>query len=113
MKNLSDFTEEQFRKRFEDAWKTFVTDKNITPTTTNLKGYILGGQPGAGKSTLRNQILEQNSNFIILDADECKRFHPRFDYISKFYPEQAHDMLKQFSGRLKDALTKKALEVSR
>lgn len=40
--------------------------------------YILGGQPGAGKSVLTERVLKSNSsdNFVSINGDEFRTLHP-------------------------------------
>ena len=105
---MFEYSYAEFNAEFERAWKELCLDYNLTPQK-HPTAFVIGGQPGAGKSTLRNNIVSNNPNIMVLDADICKTYHPFFDDITTKYPDNAHDLLKTFSGRLKNELTKKAL----
>lgn len=44
---------------------------------------IVGGQPGCGKSCYCNNFLESNSNYIYVNLDNYRVFHPYYDEIRK------------------------------
>ena len=46
--------EEIVKQTFDKVWKTVIerTKKKVSPVILTPKGYVLGGQPGAGKSGL-------------------------------------------------------------
>lgn len=44
------------------------------------KAVILGGQPGAGKSALFSVLSEKDENFVFVNGDSFKSFHPEFDH---------------------------------
>lgn len=47
--------------------------------STNPKGIILGGQPGSGKSYLKDEvILEFNESFIFISTDDLRLYHPAY-----------------------------------
>lgn len=52
------------------------------------KANILLSQTGAGKSNLRELILRQNPNFVIIDSDKFKRF--RYDANDIFEKDASH-----------------------
>lgn len=51
--------------------------------------YVLGGQPGAGKSILINSAKEEidDDNVVIINGDEYRRIHPSSKEILKEYEE--------------------------
>lgn len=44
----------------------------------NKIAYITGGQPGSGKSSLAREILRRNSNFVFINGDDLRVFHPNY-----------------------------------
>lgn len=77
---LSDFTPEDVRRGVEDAYDVIVAGKF---TVDNPIAYILGGQGGAGKSTLHQLFTEVNQgNIVIINGDEYRRYHPRYKEIA-------------------------------
>ncbi|MET2129420.1 zeta toxin family protein, partial [Enterococcus faecium] len=48
--------------------------------------FLLGGQPGSGKTSLRSAISEETQgNVVIIDNDTFKQQHPNFDELVKLY----------------------------
>lgn len=52
--------------------------------------FILGGQPGAGKSTLIKYLQEsgQAKDCLIINGDEYRNYHPHVQEIFQRYPQQ-------------------------
>jgi predicted ABC-type ATPase len=47
--------------------------------STNPKGIILGGQPGSGKSFLKDEVvLEFTESFIFISTDDLRLYHPAY-----------------------------------
>ncbi|MFA6760270.1 MAG: zeta toxin family protein [Sulfuricurvum sp.] len=109
MNKMGEYSNQEFIKAIKEAWSVLVIEKNATPGV-NPQGFVIGGQPGAGKSSLVKKLLKDNKNLVSIDADILKTFHPRYDTIQEIYPQDAHDLLKNFSGKLKDTITDMALE---
>ena len=48
------------------------------------KAYLLAGQPGAGKTVLSSMLTKkENGNIVLVNADDYKRCHPRYNEICK------------------------------
>ena len=62
---MSDFTEQEFIEKYDEIKRietAFLSPEQI-PTA-----YILGGQPGAGKTGIQTEIISQNSKWIRLSS---------------------------------------------
>lgn len=57
--------------------------------TQNPIAVIIGGQTGAGKSSLIGYSTEMFSddNVVIINSDEIKPFHPKSEEIARLYPK--------------------------
>lgn len=66
------------------------------------KAYITAGQPGAGKTNLRNQVLriEQTDNFVELDNDYIKKQHPNLENLQKLYGKDVMNYIHPFASTL-------------
>lgn len=65
----------------------------------------MGGQPGAGKTTLRGVINNKlNENVIIIDNDSFKTLHPNFILLSKKYGKDYVAHVTPFSNKMTEAL---------
>ena len=56
-------------------------------TSDNPKAYILLSQTGGGKSNLRERVLRENPNVVLLDSDSYKKFRPDSTEIQDQYPQ--------------------------
>lgn len=102
---LSNFTNEQFQRKAKKALLQLSEDKSMVAEPT---AYILGGQPGAGKTALQKVFREQcDKNVIIINGDEFRRFHPKFDKIQKEYGKDAAQYTQKFSGEMTEHVINK------
>lgn len=99
----------------DDKTLTAIFTHKVLPTFEHLlpsaqpKGYVLGGQPGAGKSQLLKQAAqEQQGNIALLNADEFRPLHPQFKAIEQQYGLEAANHTAAFAG----AMVKKALQTA-
>lgn len=77
---------------YSDGDLKLIVNSRISFLSTGKKpvdfpvGYILGGQPGSGKTTLHHLIAERtDSNIISINTDDYREFHPNFEAIVKKY----------------------------
>ncbi len=75
----------------------------------NPRAYILGGQPGAGKTSLQYLIQKQDRNVIVINADAYRKFHPYFFEIQRKYgndsPKYTQPFINQVTEQLIDELS--------
>ncbi|OJG81503.1 hypothetical protein RV10_GL002742 [Enterococcus pallens] len=65
------------------------------------KAFLLGGQPGAGKTALRYAVIKEiGTNVIVVDNDSFKQAHPNFDGIVEQYGKDYVKYVTPFSNRL-------------
>lgn len=70
--------------------------KNENPTA-----YILGGQPGAGKSGMVRRIsLELAGNVISINGDDFRKDHPKYFELLEKYGEDYVSHTASFSGKM-------------
>ena len=73
-----DISQSESDEIFNDILFDFVEIKSPA-TNTNPKGIILGGQPGSGKSYLKDEVmLEFNESFIFISTDDLRLYHPAY-----------------------------------
>lgn len=103
--NDGDFSIETFNERLK---QTYI---DITEPMTPLnapRAFILGGQPGAGKTGLQEIMSNQCSgNLIIINGDEFRELHPDFKYLQEKYGKDSVDYTGKFSGKMTESLIKK------
>lgn len=68
---------------------------------------LLGGQSGAGKTTIhRIKQKEYQGNIIIIDGDSFRSQHPFYPQIQKLYGKKSVEYTKKFSGEMVEHLIK-------
>ncbi|MGW6331803.1 zeta toxin family protein [Nocardia rhamnosiphila] len=69
--------------------------------------YVVGGQPGAGKSTLVDRIsdeLSEQGGAASIQADELEKFHPAYARLYRENDFTAHDYLYPTARKFRDML---------
>lgn len=56
------------------------------------EAFILGGQPGSGKSTLVREILKSNTNAVFINGDDLRPYHPQYYSFLKENDQEAADL---------------------
>ena len=96
------YTKEEFEKVFNRLFNTFIENSNISK---NPKVYILGGQPGSGKTKLTNLLIEKSDeDIVVLNGDEFKKLHPRYKELQKEFGDEAVTKTQEFSGKMTERL---------
>ena len=73
-----DFTEREFDTKYQEI-KNIITAGKY-PEEHRKTVFVLGGQPGSGKSSF---YLNSNlKNYISINGDDYRKFHPKLDYFS-------------------------------
>src|SRR5262245_52301245 len=56
-----------------------IRSKEVQPVTSP-RLFMLGGQPGAGKSNVRKAITDspQGRGSVVIDPDELRTYHPKY-----------------------------------
>lgn len=95
---------------FNKIWAD-LTSNNEIKATDSPKGYVLGGQPGAGKSNLISLVeMENKGNILVVNGDEFRKYHPQFDEIQERYGKDAPKHTAEFAGKMTGRVIEKALE---
>ena len=69
------------------------------------KAIILGGQPGAGKSSLITRLkMEKDNNIIVISGDDFRKEHPHFDKLYVKYGDAYVNHTQKFSSQVTERL---------
>ena len=96
-------------KIFNEIWSDLKKD-NIK-FINNPKAFVLGGQPGAGKSKLIKKaldILEQNA--IIINGDDYRKYHPDYVTLQNAYGKDSPKYTALFAGIITEMILEKAIK---
>ncbi len=103
---MFDYSAAQYDEQYRSI-KQWVTAP--FSSVLNPRAYILGGQPGAGKTSLQYMIQKRNSNVIVINADAYRKFHPYFFEIQHKYgndsPKYTQPFINQVTEQLIDELS--------
>ena len=111
MENLDTaYTEQQFDAALKETFSKKLEGKVPVPVE-NPEAVLLGGQSGAGKSTLHRIFRESfDFNVVVINGDEYRKSHPRFQEIQSRYGLDAPAHTAQWSGRMTESLIDKFSE---
>ena len=81
IQDIESYSHEDFDKALERTIDLLTFNKNISSTPYAV---ILGGQSGAGKTTIhRVKMMEYKGDYIVIDGDTYRAQHPYFRELQK------------------------------
>ena len=66
--------------------------------------YILGGQPGAGNTSIQTELIRNNPNTLIINADSYREYHPNFAFIQAEYGDESPKYTQPFINAVTERL---------
>lgn len=91
---------------FADLLKyEYGTIKSVDKPTV----HIVGGQPGSGKSAVKDILLKNDANIMIIDGDEHRKHHPQYQQIKRENPDLMPELTQEFSQVLNQKLINHAI----
>lgn len=99
---LEEFSEAEFQKALQRMIRALTHGKTIPDQP---KAILLGGQSGAGKTTIhRIKQKEFQGNIIIIDGDSYRSQHPNYLALQEKYGKDSVDYTKEFAGKMVEHL---------
>ena len=94
----------------DELWNDISSSQNLT-SQQSPKAYILGGQPGAGKSTSTDKLVKQyNRNILTIDLDEYRKQHPNYEALYEKYGKELSSYTHEFAEEIKEEIQKRAID---
>lgn len=97
---------------FSDIIFDYVEYKKLS-ILDNPKGVILGGQPGSGKSYLKDEVIQEfNEHFIFISTDDLRLYHPAYESLQQ-NPEtvqNAANLVNPYASAWTEKLIKYCIE---
>ena len=103
-----------------DEKKQIIADsiwKDIHDKQPHLVGqqlpsaYIMGGQPGAGKSSSTVKLERgYNNNIVTIDLDKYRERHPNYEALYEKYGKELSSYTHEFAGEIKEEIQKRAID---
>ncbi len=104
MAALDDYSDAELDRAFQTLVGTLVVGQSLAPSR-EPRAILLGGQSGAGKTTLHNIFLSAfEGNAVIVNGDDYRSFHPRFKQISAHYGIDSPAHTAAWAGRMVEAV---------
>lgn len=78
-----------------------IFEERILPSISSVNTkydksvYILGGQPGSGKSAYAREILLSDPDFVFVNGDDYRGYHPDYYYFLKSNEKNAADLTQE------------------
>lgn len=92
---MENYTLVEFERQYKLIYDSIVKDD---VPQKNHAVIFLGGQPGAGKSNFYMQD-DNLHNYIVIDGDEYRKYHPDYDEIIKYDMENYANRTQMFVNR--------------
>ena len=94
------YTDKELELVFEKILKMY---KSSYLPKENPKVFLLGGQPGAGKTGLENMINAKDE-YISISGDDFREYHPKFKEINLEHGREASKYTQQWCNRITEKL---------
>ena len=99
---IADFSTADFDLALKRTIRCLTRGKIASPEP---KAILLGGQSGAGKTTIhRIKQKEFQGNIIIIDGDSYRSLHPNYLALQEKYGKDSVDYTKGFAGKMVEHL---------
>jgi len=106
-----------FNSEYDISTFNSILDKRYSEFIFNKKeenvpqAYVLGGQPGAGKTALQKIFANKlQNNLIVINGDEFRALHPNFEKLQDLYGKDSVNYTGEFSSKMTEALIEKIKE---
>lgn len=105
-----EFSEADVKKAVDAVFRYAVQEK--TPAA-HPKAYILGGQPGAGKTSLQKELLRKcGYNAIIINGDEYRKLIPEHEQVARMPESRYAPITQKFANQVVEGMIEKAGNMS-
>lgn len=101
---LGEYSEAEFRRRLAREIQKATFPAEVGPSDTP-QAILLGGQSGAGKTTLHKVFRQKlGNNVIVINGDEFRSSHPRFARLQHAFGDKSVDYTAPWAGHMTEAV---------
>ena len=101
---LEEFSDAELQKALQRTIWALTRGKTISGQP---KAILLGGQSGAGKTTIhRIKQKEFQGNIVIIDGDSFRSQHPHYLELQQEYGKDSVEYTKDFAGKMVESLVR-------
>ena len=104
-----EFTKRDVDNATQEILDTMLGERNFSPVESP-KLYLLGGQPGAGKSTISDRLMTEYPNTIFINPDTYRELHPQYEAIKAELKSEAVKVTGVFSGAVTEQVLRTLAE---
>ncbi len=108
MAEVVDLNGEYSSEEFEQAKANILSRLTLSPVvmpSNSPQAFLLGGQSGAGKTTLHGMIQERfGYNVIVVNGDGFRSYHPRYRQLDKEYGPESVNYTAKWAGSMTEAV---------
>lgn len=104
---MADYLDSYSESYFREKLGTLIREEELkhAPATETPQGFLLGGQSGAGKTTLHDLIPAMTGlDFAVINGDDYRKGHPHFAELDAKYGKDAVSHTAAWSGAMTEAL---------
>lgn len=103
--DIEAYRSDDFDKALEQTIELLTFNKTISNVP---HAVILGGQSGAGKTTIhRVKMMESKGDYIVIDGDTYRAQHPHFRALQEKYGVDSVEYTKMFAGKMVESVIEK------
>ena len=103
--DIEAYRSDDFDKALEQTIELLTFNKTISNVP---HAVILGGQSGAGKTTIhRVKMMESKGDYIVIDGDTYRAQHPHFRSLQYKYGVDSVEYTKMFAGKMVESVIEK------
>ncbi len=108
MAEVVDLNGEYSSEEFEQAKANILSRLTLSPVimpSDSPQAFLLGGQSGAGKTTLHGMIQKRfGCNVIVVNGDGFRSYHPRYRQLDKEYGPESVNYTAKWAGSMTEAV---------
>ena len=98
------YSEEEFQKAKETILSALTMEPRLAPSLHPV-AVLLGGQSGAGKTTLHGLMRDYFSgNQVTVNGDGFRSYHPRYRQLDKEYGPESVNYTAKWAGAMTEAV---------
>lgn len=104
MSNIEEYSDQEFCEGLQSIVQLLVSNTRLA-VKGDPRAVLLGGQSGSGKTMLHRLYRDEfDQNIVIVNGDDYRGYHPRFDQISAQYGIDAPAHTAAWAGRMVEAV---------
>lgn len=101
---IADYSQEELSEALADLVALLCSKKSLR-REERPRAFLLGGQSGAGKTTLHKVLnREFDRNVVVVNGDEYRALHPRFIELDERYGADSVSYTAPWAGAMIEAL---------